>query len=82
MDQIPVTSLTHLYFSFAFITPNDFSIIGMDGLPNELFSEFTDLKKKNPALKVIIAVGGWTHNDPGKHSDWEEATAVFFSSFN
>ncbi|KDN71453.1 putative oviduct-specific glycoprotein [Colletotrichum sublineola] len=65
LDDIPVNSLTHLYFSFAFITPNEYNIIGMDGLPDKLFTDFTSLKKKNPGLKTIIAVGGWTHNDPG-----------------
>ncbi|PVH71895.1 glycoside hydrolase family 18 protein [Cadophora sp. DSE1049] len=65
LDDIPVNSLTHLYFSFAFITPNEYNIIGMDGLPDKLFTDFTSLKKKNPGLKTIIAIGGWTHNDPG-----------------
>ncbi|GJC93437.1 chitotriosidase-1 [Colletotrichum higginsianum] len=65
MKDIPVNSLTHLYFSFAFITPNEYNIVGMDGLPSELFSNFTDLKKDNPSLKMTIAIGGWTHNDPG-----------------
>ncbi|KAH7038382.1 glycosyl hydrolases family 18-domain-containing protein [Microdochium trichocladiopsis] len=65
LDDIPVNSLTHLYFSFAFITPNEYNIIGMDGLPAKLFTDFTSLKKKNPGLKTIIAIGGWTHNDPG-----------------
>ena len=64
MDQIPVNSLTHLFFSFGYITP-DFNIAGMDGLPFELFSDFTALKKKNPGLKVVVALGGWTFNDPG-----------------
>ncbi|KAK8093699.1 Glycosyl hydrolases family 18 protein, partial [Apiospora hydei] len=65
LDDIPVNSLTHLYFSFAFITPNEYNIIGMDGLPDKLFTDFTSLKKKSPGLKTIIAIGGWTHNDPG-----------------
>ncbi|KAJ6785998.1 hypothetical protein PWT90_07634 [Aphanocladium album] len=65
LDDIPVNSLTHLYFSFAFITPGEYNIVGMNGLPNRLFTDFTSLKKNNPGLKTIIAVGGWTHNDPG-----------------
>ncbi|KAF1939360.1 hypothetical protein EJ02DRAFT_504870 [Clathrospora elynae] len=64
LDDIPVNSLTHLFFSFAFIMP-DFQIVGMDNLPDKLFTDFTNLKKKNPALKMVIAIGGWTHNDPG-----------------
>ena len=65
LDNIPINSLTHLYLSFTFITPGEFNIIGMDGLPDKLFTDFTSLKKKSPGLKTIIAIGGWTHNDPG-----------------
>lgn len=64
-NDIPVNSLTHLFFSFGYITPGDFSIAGMDGLPYSLFSDFTNLKKKNPGLKTVVALGGWTFNDPG-----------------
>ncbi|GME35753.1 Chitin-binding type 1 protein [Neofusicoccum parvum] len=64
-DDIPVNSLTHLFFSFGYITPGDFSVAGMDGLPYELFTDFTNLKKKNPGLKTVVALGGWTFNDPG-----------------
>ncbi|EKG15792.1 Chitin-binding type 1 [Macrophomina phaseolina MS6] len=64
-DDIPVNSLTHLFFSFGYITPGDFSIAGMDGLPYSLFTDFTNLKKKNPGLKTVVALGGWTFNDPG-----------------
>jgi hypothetical protein len=38
----------------------------MDGLPSELFSDFTSLKKKNAGLKTVVALGGWTFNDPGE----------------
>ncbi|OTB02455.1 glycoside hydrolase family 18 protein [Hypoxylon sp. CI-4A] len=65
LSDIPVNSLTHLYFSFGSITPGDYSITGMQGLPEWLFSNFTNLKQRNPALKTVIAIGGWTFNDPG-----------------
>ncbi|ORY68195.1 glycosyl hydrolases family 18-domain-containing protein [Pseudomassariella vexata] len=65
LNDIPVSSLTHLYFSFASITPDTYSIAPMDGIPGSLLSNFTNLKRKNPALKTVIAIGGWTFNDPG-----------------
>lgn len=64
-DEIPVSKLTHLIFSFGFITPGTFKITNMDGVPAKLFSEITKLKEKNKNLKVLIALGGWTFNDPG-----------------
>ncbi|KAI4285352.1 MAG: hypothetical protein L6R38_000708 [Xanthoria sp. 2 TBL-2021] len=63
--DIPVEGLTHLYFSFGYITPGDFNIAPMDNAPSSLFSDLTDLKKKNSGLKAVIALGGWTFNDNG-----------------
>jgi chitinase len=37
----------------------------MDSLPVSLFSDLTDMKKKNSGLKAIVALGGWTFNDNG-----------------
>ncbi|KAI1505939.1 hypothetical protein F5X99DRAFT_404485 [Biscogniauxia marginata] len=64
-NKIPVGALTHLYFSFAYITPGDFNIAPMDDLDPDLFSKFTDVKRKNSGLKTVVALGGWTFNDPG-----------------
>ena len=65
INQIPVGALTHLMFSFAYISPGDFNIVPMDDLPEKLFRDFAALKKKNSALKIMVALGGWTFNDPG-----------------
>ncbi|OHW96641.1 glycosyl hydrolases family 18 protein [Colletotrichum incanum] len=65
IDDIPVGSLTHLMFSFAYITPNDFHIVPMDDLKPNLFSKMSALTSPNKALKVMVALGGWTFNDPG-----------------
>ncbi|MBE3047070.1 glycoside hydrolase family 18 protein [Candidatus Bathyarchaeota archaeon] len=62
-DRIPVGALSHAYFSFGYITPGDFMLAPMDDLPKDLFSEFTDIKRNNPSLKTVIALGGWTFND-------------------
>lgn len=63
--DIPVGGLTHLYFSFAYISPGGFNVVPMDDLPVSLFSDLTNLKKKNSALKTVVALGGWTFNDNG-----------------
>jgi chitinase len=62
-DNIPVGALTHLFFSFGYITPNDFKVAPMDKLKASLFSDLTAVKTKNPDLKAVIALGGWTFND-------------------
>ncbi|KAL3442261.1 glycoside hydrolase superfamily [Aspergillus insuetus] len=74
MDDIPVTSLTHIYYSFAYIRPETYEIIPMsdekDGtLTADTFQKFTALKKKNPAVKAVVALGGWTFND--NHTIWQ-----------
>jgi chitinase len=63
--DIPVGALTHLYFSFGYVTPGSYMIAPMDDLKPELFEEFTALKSKNPGLKTVVALGGWTFTDPG-----------------
>ncbi|OMP85134.1 Killer toxin subunits alpha/beta, partial [Diplodia seriata] len=63
-EDIPVDALTHLYFSFGYISP-ELDVVPMDDLSVDLFSRMTDLKKKNSDLKMVIALGGWTFNDNG-----------------
>lgn len=65
-DEIPVNDISHLIFAFAFITPAEFKITNMPDVRSELFEQVTFLKNKNPDLVIQIALGGWTHNDPGK----------------
>jgi chitinase len=72
--DIPAGALTHLYFSFGYVTPGDFKIAPMDGLSPALFRDLTDLKSENSGMQTIIALGGWTFTNPGT------ATQAVFSS--
>ena len=60
-----MNGLTHLVFSFGFITPGDFNVVPMPDVDESLFTKLTDAKRRNSGLKTMIALGGWTHNDPG-----------------
>ena len=65
IKDIPVGSITHLHFAFAYIDPDTFNIVPMDGLPSDLFSQFSAIKSKNPSLRTLVSLGGWTFNDNG-----------------
>jgi chitinase len=56
-EEIPVHSLTHLIFSFGFISPGTFKIENMPDYEPSMFGRVTDLKEKKPSLKVLIAIG-------------------------
>ena len=64
-DSIPTGAFTHLYFSFGYVSPGAFEVVPMDDLDESLFTEFTNVKRKNSGLKTIVALGGWTFNDNG-----------------
>ncbi|KAF6785553.1 chitinase [Colletotrichum sojae] len=62
--EIPVHLLTHLFVSFGYI--NDaFQVTNMDGIDPGLYKSIGNVKARNPSLKVVIALGGWTFSDPG-----------------
>ncbi|KAB8208432.1 glycosyl hydrolases family 18-domain-containing protein [Aspergillus parasiticus] len=68
-EEIPVESLTHLIFSFGFIAPNTYKVLPMPDTEEGLFKQVTDVKEKNSNLKVLVALGGWTHTDPGPYRE-------------
>ena len=58
---------THVIYSFASID-SSYRLEAWDGTyDNEvpLYKEFNTVKQRHPGIKTMIAVGGWTHNDPG-----------------
>ncbi|KFY66883.1 hypothetical protein V496_01886 [Pseudogymnoascus sp. VKM F-4515 (FW-2607)] len=64
-EQIPLGVYTHINFAFATIDPKTFEIRPGSSYDIDLYKRVTALKRQDPDLKVFIAIGGWTFNDPG-----------------
>ncbi|SCO15302.1 related to chitinase [Fusarium fujikuroi] len=76
VGEIPVNYLTHLIVSFGYIDSN-FRIANMDGLSSDVYRNVGEIKAQNPGLKIMIALGGWTFNDPGP---WQSVFPTMVSS--
>lgn len=50
---------THIIFAFSQLDGNNMTTEGYNDI--DLYSRIIDLKTINPSLKVILAVGGWSH---------------------
>ncbi|KAL2683336.1 hypothetical protein Neosp_007806 [[Neocosmospora] mangrovei] len=66
--EIPVELLTHLFVSFGYINA-DFQVTNMDGIDPAIYKNIGNVKARNPNLKIVIALGGWTFSDPGPWQD-------------
>ncbi|KAJ5710985.1 glycoside hydrolase [Penicillium malachiteum] len=64
-EQIPLGIYTHINFAFAAIDPDTFEVRPDETGDLDLLKRVTQLKTLDPDLKVMIALGGWTFNDPG-----------------
>ncbi|KAF5227461.1 hypothetical protein FAUST_11765 [Fusarium austroamericanum] len=64
-EQIPLGVYTHLNFAFATVNPKTFEVLPSSASDVRLYKRLASLKKQDPDLKVMIAIGGWTFNDPG-----------------
>ncbi|KAK3315445.1 hypothetical protein B0H66DRAFT_521857 [Apodospora peruviana] len=64
-EQIPVGVYTHINFAFATIDPKTFQVQPVDSADINTYKRLMLVKQKDPDLKVFVAIGGWTFNDPG-----------------
>ena len=64
--DITVNGYTHLAYSFAKVGA-DLLIAPYESSDVAEYTAFNNLKNgDNPDLKTLIAIGGWSHNDPGE----------------
>ncbi|KAM3426153.1 hypothetical protein NHJ13734_009626 [Beauveria thailandica] len=76
IGEIPVSYLTHLNVAFGYID-SSFRITNMDGLSSDIYRDIGQVKLRNPGLKIMIALGGWTFSDPGP---WQSVFPTMVSS--
>ncbi|KAJ6032765.1 hypothetical protein N7540_003497, partial [Penicillium herquei] len=55
----------------------DFEVTNMDGLSSDIYKNVGNLKARNPSLKIMIALGGWSFSDPGP---WQNVFPDMLSS--
>ncbi|KAG4435120.1 hypothetical protein IFR05_009385 [Cadophora sp. M221] len=64
-EDVPSGVYSHINFAFATIDPVTFEVRPASTADVKLYTRLTSLKDLDPDLKVYIAIGGWTFNDPG-----------------
>ena len=57
LEQYPVEKLTHIIYSFSHLKGNKLDIGNEKSITT--VKKMVELKKRNPALKVILSLGGW-----------------------
>jgi chitinase len=65
-DSIDASSYTHIVYSFAAIA-RDGTLDAWNAteeIGGGIYKQFLDVKDRYPNTKLMLAVGGWTHNDP------------------
>ncbi|KAL8378735.1 hypothetical protein RB599_008513 [Gaeumannomyces hyphopodioides] len=87
-EDIPTGVYTHLNFAFVSVNPETYEVVPDSPGDVDLLYRLTDLKLKDSALKVYVAIGGWSFNNPGwptanvfgDLAESEEKQRVFFRS--
>ena len=65
-ESIDASSYTHIVYSFAAIARDGTLDMwnSTDEIEVDTFKDFLAVKNQYPNTKLMLAVGGWTHNDP------------------
>ncbi|KQR69918.1 glycoside hydrolase family 18 protein [Pedobacter sp. Leaf176] len=58
IDSFPIEKISHLIYSFGHLKGDSMNI--HSAKDSALISKMVDLKKRNPELKVMMAMGGWS----------------------
>lgn len=62
-DEIPAEKLTHINYAFANVADGVVSHMEGQAEKDSLnFLKLQELKKRNPELKILVSIGGWTHS--------------------
>ncbi|XP_022243409.1 probable chitinase 10 [Limulus polyphemus] len=70
-EDIDPTLCTHINYAFAILDPSTMTLKPHDtwaDLDNSFYKRVTSLKLKNPSLKVLLSIGGWTDSAGNKYS--------------
>ncbi len=70
MDDIDTNLCTHVVYAFAILDPNSLEMVAFDNwldIQLKNYEKFAALKQKNPKLKLLMALGGWTDSRSDKY---------------
>lgn len=65
-EQIPIGLYTHINFAFGTINPFTYVVEANDEEGKLMYERLIALKRRDRNLKIFLAIGGWTFNDPGR----------------
>lgn len=70
-EDLDADMCSHINFAFAILDPNTLTLKSSDpwaDIDNKFYQRINALKSKNPNLKVLISLGGWTDSAGNKYS--------------